>query len=297
MKFLQICTLLIIFCAGFVMAAAPDYVEQKDIVFKTVGDREIKLNLYLPDEKSAKKRSLLIWVHGGAWRRGSKDYIVDKNPLLLTSMIREGYALASVDYRLSGEASFPDPVADVHDAINFLHDNADKYNIDVDNIVLMGRSSGGHLAALVGAVSPHNPIEFYTTQPKYKVPAVVSFFGPTDILKLSDKRKGKGGGGGKRSPEAMFLGADPKQEPELAKRASPTHYINADSPAFILLHGDQDKRVPHSQSVMLKALLDQHGVDNKLFIEEGVGHSARIFDSEKYVPEVIEFVKKHLPPK
>ncbi|MEF1262656.1 alpha/beta hydrolase, partial [Vibrio harveyi] len=96
-------------------------VVDKDIVFKTVKGREIKLDLYKPKVHSEQPYPLLVWVHGGAWKRGSKDAIPTKNPLLLQSVIEKGYALASVDYRLSGEAIFPAPVQDIDDAINFLH--------------------------------------------------------------------------------------------------------------------------------------------------------------------------------
>ncbi|EIC9817064.1 alpha/beta hydrolase, partial [Vibrio alginolyticus] len=93
---------------------AGEFNVEKDILFKTVGEREIKLDLYTPSVESNTQYPLLVWVHGGAWKRGSKDAIPEKNPLLLQSVLNEGYALASVDYRLSGEAIFPQPVQDIN---------------------------------------------------------------------------------------------------------------------------------------------------------------------------------------
>lgn len=277
---------------------AKSFIEKNDIVFKTVGNKDIKLNLYFPNENINKRYPLLIWIHGGAWKRGSKDNIVKKNPLLLKSVTKEGYALASIDYRLSKEASFPKPIQDINDAINFLYDNADKYNIDAKEVVVMGRSAGGHLAEFMGATNTHKNLDIYekNKQPKYKVVSVVSFFGPSDFLDLSKKR-GKEKLKSRKSPEAMFLGKAPNEDIELAKKASPSTYITKESPPFILLHGDKDTKVPVSQSILLKKILDENGVENRLFIEKGVGHSAKIFDSEKYVLEVIEFIKKYYPKK
>lgn len=271
--------------------ASASYTLEKDIVFKQLDDKALKLDLYMPEATTDTKRPLLIWVHGGAWKRGSKDDIPLKNPLLLNSMIGEGYALAAVSYRLSGEASFPAPVSDINDAINYLHQHADRYNLAADNLIVMGRSAGGHLANLIGATNTHGDIDFYE-KPNYKVNAVVSFFGPTDLLALGNKGNRPTT---ERASVSRFLGTIPSHDPELAKQASPTSYINEESPAFIMLHGDLDKQVPLEQSIMMKTLLDEHGIDNQLYIEEGVGHSAPIFDTQKYVPSVVAFVKKHLP--
>lgn len=271
-------------------AANANYTVEKDIVFKTLEDSNLALDLYRPTTVTEKPVPLLIWVHGGAWKRGSKDAIPTKNPLLLNSFLEQGYALAAVNYRLSGDASFPAPVQDINDAVNYLYDNADKYQIKADKVVMMGRSAGGHLAGLIGAINAHENLEFIS-QPKYQVEAVVSFFGPTDLLALGNK------GSRKASPKSSvsrFLGGVPSEIPEIAKQASTTTYITKNSPPYILLHGDEDKPVPHSQSELLKEKLDRFGVANELYIEKGVGHSANIFDSPKYVPSVVKFVEKYL---
>ncbi|MDD1828505.1 alpha/beta hydrolase [Photobacterium sp. ZSDE20] len=269
------------------------YTVEKDILFKTVETREIKLDLYLPTTQANAdgKYPLLVWVHGGAWKRGTKDDIPTKNPLLLNSVLSEGYALASVDYRLSGEATFPKPVEDINDAINYLHDNASKYNLAADSLVMMGRSAGGHLAGLVGASNTYGDISFYS-KPNYQIAGVVSFFGPTDLLELGNKGNRPTS---KKSSVSRFLGDIPSEVPELATQASTTSYINSDAPPYIQFHGTLDKRVPLEQSQILKDVLDKYGIENKLFIEEGVGHSAPIFDTDKYVPHVIAFLERHYP--
>ncbi|MBF4323343.1 alpha/beta hydrolase, partial [Vibrio anguillarum] len=100
----------------------------KDIVYKTIDGQDLKLNVYFPKASSAERPPLLIWIHGGAWKRGSKEAIETDNRRLLDSVLDQGYALAAVDYRLSGQASFPQPVIDINDAINFLHQRSDEYH-------------------------------------------------------------------------------------------------------------------------------------------------------------------------
>ncbi|EGR0791802.1 alpha/beta hydrolase fold domain-containing protein [Vibrio cholerae] len=271
--------------------ANDNYMVTKDITFKTVDGRVLKLDLYKPKAERIQPYPLLIWVHGGAWKRGSKDDIPTKNPLLLSSVLQQGYALAAVNYRLSGEATFPAPVQDINDAVNFLYDNALQFHIKADKVVMMGRSAGGHLAGLMGTTNTHSNLTFYA-KPKYQVKAVVSFFGPTDLLALANKG---GKETSKQSSVSRFLGDTPSAIPQIAKQASSTSYVNERTPPFIQLHGTVDKQVPLEQSQLLKAKLDEYGINNQLWIEQNVGHSDPIFDTEKYVPKVITFINEHLP--
>ncbi|EJL6978527.1 alpha/beta hydrolase [Vibrio cholerae] len=271
--------------------ANDNYMVTKDITFKTVDGRVLKLDLYKPKAERIQPYPLLIWVHGGAWKRGSKDDIPIKNPLLLSSVLQQGYALAAVNYRLSGEATFPAPVQDINDAVNFLYDNALQFHIKADKVIMMGRSAGGHLAGLMGTTNTHSNLTFYA-KPKYQVKAVVSFFGPTDLLALANKG---GKETSKQSSVSRFLGDTPSAIPQIAKQASSTSYVNERTPPFIQLHGTVDKQVPLEQSQLLKAKLDEYGINNQLWIEQNVGHSDPIFDTEKYVPKVITFIKEHLP--
>ncbi|MGL5109416.1 MAG: prolyl oligopeptidase family serine peptidase, partial [Vibrio ordalii] len=263
----------------------------KDIVYKTIDGQDLKLNVYFPKTSSAERPPLLIWIHGGAWKRGSKEAIETDNRRLLDSVLDQGYALAAVDYRLSGQASFPQPVIDINDAINFLHQRSDEYHFDAKQVVLMGRSAGGHLAGLIGTLNAHRELGF-PFEPKYQVAAVVSFFGPMDLLALGNA---KGDKTTQNSSVSKFLGAIPAQAPELAKQASPISYVSAQTPPFLLLHGNKDKQVPIVQSIEFQKQLDQHGIENQLLIEPDVGHSAKVFDTEKYVPAVITFIQHYLP--
>lgn len=264
-----------------------------DIVYKTVSNTSLTLDLYVPN-KTIKNAPLLIWTHGGAWMRGSKEAFVRKNNRLLNTLLNEGYAVASIGYRLSANAIFPAQIQDCNDAINFLWENSTTFNINKDKFATMGRSAGGHLAALVAMSNAHNIPEFFTTpkHPKFKIRALVDFFGPADLVAMRGK-----GHDEDDAPEAKFLGGSPLKLPEIAKKASPVTYVNSKTPPTILLHGISDKIVPSSQSELLKAALDTQSITNEIYLVDDARHGDPTFDSEKYVGIVLTFLKKHFPAK
>ena len=265
----------------------------KGIVYKTVGDKALVLNLHLPETRENKRLPLLVWLHGGGWMRGSQDDFPASNPVLARSLSREGYAVASIGYRLSGEAVFPAPVQDVNDALDFLAERSADFGVLAEKVVVMGRSAGGHLATLIAMSNHHPDVDFYR-KPRYRVVAAVTFFGPVDLLlennsrELSSERMAK-------SPTARFLGGIPSDHPVLAKKASPLSYVSKNSPPVMMLHGEQDRQVPVAHSLALKRALDEHGVHNTLLTDKDGRHSDKVFDSERNVIEVVAFVKKHLP--
>ena len=256
----------------------PPHQAIKDIVYQTVGGKERKLDLYLPANASA-QTPLLVWVHGGAWMRGSKEDFPSRNSRLAAALLNEGYALASVDYRLSGEAAFPAPYDDINAAVAFL--NAHKtYPFDRNRVVMAGRSAGAHLAALSGVTGANH----------FKPKAIVGFFGVYDLILLDhEKDRGKDG-----TPEAKFLGEAPAANPKKAAQASPLAYVSAATPPVILLHGTQDTTVPPSQSSAMKAALDKAGVISELHLAQGARHSDPVFDTEEYVAKVMAFLRRHV---
>ena len=126
---------------------------QRDIEYARIGDRACTLDLYGPTEPTTQPAPTIIWIHGGAWRAGSKSDV----PVL--HWRSHGFAIASVDYRLSPEAKFPAQVHDIKAAIRFLRSRAAELNLDPDRFVIAGASAGGHLAALVGVSSGVDELE------------------------------------------------------------------------------------------------------------------------------------------
>lgn len=119
-----------------------------DISYAPISEAQ-KLDIYLPDEKK-EKYPVIIFIHGGAWMSGDKR---ENFSLPILRGLKEGYAVISINYRLSGEATFPAAIEDVKAAIRFIRANANKYNLDVEQITLFGRSSGANLATLAGVTS------------------------------------------------------------------------------------------------------------------------------------------------
>src|SRR5436190_20832673 len=123
----------------------------RDIEFARVGAQSLKLDLHI---RAAKPRSpLIVWVHGGAWRSGSRS-----NPPI-AKLVEEGYPVASVDYRLSTEAKFPAQIHDLKAAIRFLRGHGGQWSLPLQKILVAGDSAGAHLAALVGVSNGHAELE------------------------------------------------------------------------------------------------------------------------------------------
>lgn len=278
---------------------SPDFIETKlpanvryvsDVSFKTINDLELKLDLLLPTLAADDNRPVVIWIHGGAWMRGNKAHDLHRYDQLTSHLLNAGFAFISIDYRLSSQATFPAQAIDCNDALAFLYAHRDDYALDLDRVVLMGTSAGGHLASLIGTSSVPPTPKFLTNvdQPPWTIRGVVNFYGPSDLVLLQGKREGVDFEND-RSPEARLLGHSPLLRPDLARAASPTTYVNAQSPPFLIIHGDQDSRVPISQSILLNASLKVAGVKSELIVVEGVGHGDEAFDELTYVEKAVEF--------
>ncbi len=245
-----------------------------DIVYSKVGDRELLLDLCLPAKRSAPV-PVIVWIHGGGWRGGSKN-----SGSRARGMLERGYAVVDVGYRLSGEAIFPAQVEDCKAAVRWVRANASKYSFDPDRIGAWGSSAGGHLVAFLGTAG--NVKEFETeTNAQYssRVQAVCDWFGPTDFLQM-DKHSLPGSRlihDAPTSPESLLVGGPIQEEPytSLARKANPITYVTSDDPPFLIMHGDKDMSVPLHQSELLLDALKKAGVDASLYVVKGGGHGLR----------------------
>lgn len=259
----------------------------KDIVYAAAGTKKLLLDLYLPAGK--KDPYLIVWIHGGAWRSGSKE-----SPPL--GPLSAGYAMASVNYRLSEEAVFPAMIHDIKAAIRYLRGNAAKYGYRADKIIIWGASAGGHLAALVGTTNGDKFLEGSLgnyTQESSSVQAVIDYYGPANFLSILNQSTPHGLS--VRAPAlALLLGKPVEQVPELARRASPVFQVDSTDPPVLIIHGDQDIQVPVNQSLELKAAYDKHAIPAQIRFIPGAGHSDGVY-YEKEVEEMLEtFLRKTL---
>jgi len=260
---------------------------QRDIEYVPGGHERQKLDLYIPKAADPNgRRPLLVWVHGGAWLGGSKQFC----PAL--RFAHQGYAVASLNYRLSQHATFPAQIEDCKAAIRWLRANAGLYGYDPNRIGVWGASAGGHLVALLGTTGE---VKEFDVGPNLgvssRVQAVCDFFGPTDFAKMSSfwstmKHDAPD------SPEAKLIGGPIRENPDKVRKANPITYVTKDDPPFLIVHGDKDPLVPHNQSELLRDALQQAEVSVTFHTVKGGGHGG--FRDPEVDRLVGEFFQQHL---
>ncbi len=262
----------------------------RDLAFVGGGHERQKLDLYLPQEADH-PIPVIVWIYGGAWRAGSKE----ANPLLsfVVSFVNDGFAVVSVNYRLSQHATFPAQFEDVRLALEWLRANAGTFGLDVDHMAAWGNSSGGHLAALLGTTTG---VPLATnTNPSTRVQAVVDFFGPTDFLQMDEHRLPDGLiHNTPDSPESQLIGGAIQDNRDKALRANPITYVTSDDAPFLIVHGDADKLVPLHQSQLLYNALTSSGVAATFRTLEGAGHGGPAFTTDQVRQLVLDFLNAHL---
>lgn len=261
-----------------------------------------KLDIYIPNEISG-PFPVIVAVHGGAWLAGDSRG-ADIAPILEGGH-NQGYAVVSVNYRLSGEKKFPAAVNDCKAAVRFVKANAAKYNFNADKIAAWGSSSGGHLVAMLGTTGNVTTLNGDTTDNlnfTSEVQAVVDWFGPTDFSKMDDQFKASGipsllgSHSAAGSPESQFIGGAVSSNPALVQQANPITYIStmtaATAPSFMIQHGSNDNLVPYQQSTILaEALIPKIGGGKaKLEIIQGASHGSQEFSSANNIQKVFAFL-------
>jgi acetyl esterase/lipase len=248
---------------------------RKDIEFAEVDGYSLKLDLHLP--RSDARSPLIVWVHGGAWRSGSRSNM----PLPL---IAKGYAVASVDYRLSTVAKFPAQIHDIKAAIRFLRARGSEWNLPTEKIVIAGESAGGHLAALLGVSNGHAELEGTVGSDRNRssaVQGIISFFGGSNLTTILEQSTPHGLN--VRVPALdLLLGGQPKDRPEAARLASPVVHVDPNDPPLLLFHGDQDPQMPINQSHELCGAYEKLNLPVQFVVVHGAVHGgAAFYDAEQ----------------
>lgn len=260
----------------------------RDLAYVDDGDPRHRLDLYLP--KDGGVRPLIVSIHGGAFRMGSKADGVPRD------LLAEGYAVASINYRLSQQAVFPAQLEDCKAAVRWLRAHAAEHRLDPKRFAAMGSSAGGHLAALLGTTGDVTGFDVGAhLDQSSAVQAVVDYFGPTDFLRM-DAQRLPGGmvHDAADSPESQLVGGPIQEHPDRVARANPITYVSASDPPFLICHGDRDPLVPHGQSVLLEAALKAAGVPVVFHTVTGGGHGGW---KDPRVPELTrEFLARQIKP-
>jgi acetyl esterase/lipase len=253
---------------------------EKDVVYGTAGGVVLKMDIYYP-QKAEGAAPAILYVHGGAWTKGSKDPGPAINDVRMLQ--QRGYLVASIDYRLAPRYKFPAQIEDVKCAVRFLRANAAVYGIDGDRIGAMGGSAGGHLVSLLGLSGDQ---DFNTSGgnagQSVRVQAVVDMYGPSDISVVP--------GGVDRGLLMQVFGASDRGA-AVVRQASPVSYVSADDPPFLIIHGEKDPLVPVGQSELLYAALKAAGVPVELLKVKNAGHGL-VPSNGAVTPSRIEIMKK-----
>ncbi|MDP7034650.1 MAG: alpha/beta hydrolase [Planctomycetota bacterium] len=245
----------------------PEGIELREgVVFATYGKRKLKMDLLIP-EKAQKPLRFLVFVHGGGWRSGNRQSFRRQ----AYRMVSKGYGAALIEYRLSGEATFPAAIHDCKAAVRWLRAHAEELGIDSGRIAAVGGSAGGHLAAFLGTTAHLKRFEGEGGCASFssQVHAVVAFNPALDFEDFAwrcDVQKYK-------NSLIPFLGGSYLDNPKIWIDASPITHVSSRSAPFLILHGTSDPVVPYRQSVSMTEALRRAGVEVELFSAEGQGHS------------------------
>lgn len=284
--------------AAFAQAkpAPPGLRTELDVSYVAGGDEAQRLDLYLPKKPGAKPLPLVVHIHGGGWRGGSKS------PCPTLHMVARGYAVASIEYRFSQKALFPAQIQDCQAAIRWLRARSRFYGIDPDRIGVVGGSAGGHLSALVGAAGGTKafpPIGGNEDQSD-RVQAVCDYFGPTNFATVVQQAEADPNVknifefNSPSDPYSSLIGVRLDADKSKTDAVSPVHFISKDDPPVLILHGTHDTLVPYAQSEEYAEALRKAGVPVWLQKLPGSGHGGLAFAKPQVVQLVQNFFDKHL---
>jgi acetyl esterase/lipase len=247
-----------------------DYDIFPNVTYARASNIELKLDLYLPKNRTNPTPTLILF-HGGGWVDGQKE----RNVLFLLPYLAMGWSAINVEYRNGHQAPAPAAVEDTRCALRWITYHAREYSLDSSKFVLTGTSAGGHLALITGMLPPKNVFDRQcvvdggdrwntANVPEPKVAAIVNWFGIGDVADIVEGPNAKN-----YAREWFGSMSNPQQ---LAQQLSPVNYVRAGLPPIITIHGENDDIAPYSHAVRLHAMLDKAGVPNKLVTIKGRKH-------------------------
>lgn len=275
---------------GAAEKSAAQFKKIPDLEFARVDGQSLLLDLYLPE--GIKNPPLVVWIHGGGWRAGSRKR------LHLQGLANHGYAMASISYRFTEKAIFPAQIHDCKAAIRWLRANAKRLGYNADWIAVAGSSAGGHLALLIGVSGDVKDLEGKVgghPGQSSRVQAIIDYFGPSDFV-LRGKTQPERAYTEKSGSFALLGGKlNGKVIPELEVQASPAQYVSTDDPPLLVFQGAKDKTVLPDQSERIVELYQRAKLPAKLVLLEKAGHGGRQFYSGEHLNTALKFLGQHRP--
>ncbi len=219
------------------------------------GFRPLELDLVLPPARRGPS-PVVVFFHGGGWRFGDRRSVGPsyRTADVFARFVTAGIAVASVDYRLSGEARWPAQLHDARAAVAWLRRRGPEMGLDAERVVAWGESAGGHLASMLGLTGP--PV----VEGPVGLTAVVAWYAPSDLVGLPADAHTDAARDDTR--EALLLGSSIAADPEAAAQAGPLTHVSGSAPPFLLLHGRADRFVPVAQSERLHHALETAGASS-----------------------------------
>ncbi|WP_269523129.1 alpha/beta hydrolase [Coraliomargarita parva] len=272
-----------------------------DVVYKQVGEKSLKMILFLPDREVEGPMPVMLYTHGGGWGGGSKYKIF--GPVFLSSLrqiLDQGIACAAIDYRLTrkGQSNAIDCVVDCKDAARFLIKHADTYNLDTNRMGVWGGSAGGHLALMTGLAANDlfpGDSDLISYDPKFR--CILAYYPATTFLNPELLVGSNFENPGRMVP---MIGGLAKDFPERAKLLSPTEHLRADSPPTLLLHGDEDQILPIGLSQYYMECAEAIGADAELITvhqaRHGFSGANRSPSMEAINRMAADYILRHLKP-
>lgn len=268
----------------FAQAALSEVESHLDLKFAEIGGKPLLLDLHLP--KGLDKPPLVMFIHGGSWRAGSRKRCK------LDWVVSHGFAVASIDYRFSQQALFPAQIHDCKGALRWLRAHAGEYGYDASNVIVAGSSAGGHLAALMGTSGGVAELEGTTggnLEQSSRVQGVMDYYGPTDFVLRSKTHPAK-----TETPDGsvfQLLGGKVSENLDAARAASPITYVTKDDPPLLILHGANDTTVKMDQTEVFRDRYQAEGLEVNLYIEPNGKHGwSPVSDLEK--AQVLESLRR-----
>ncbi|MDB4786342.1 alpha/beta hydrolase [Planctomycetaceae bacterium] len=257
-----------------------------EVVYKSIGGRDLKLDLYYPTAKRSEKCPVIVFTHGGGWAAGNRYKAASGSfAIVFEQLIKEGFAVAPVTYRLAKKernVAMRDCVIDCKDAVRYLAKNSEALGIDPMRVCVMGDSAGGHIAQMLLLASP----ELLQGDPSlaevsYRMVAGVSWYGPCDFEK-TDLFNHNDSANFKDRFASRILGSDSGPKDKLARyrEVSPINYLSKDSPLLLMIQGDKDTTIPVKHAHYMQQKANDVEAPVEIMIVKNAGHNWRKVDAE-----------------
>lgn len=265
-------------------------IDYTDLEYKNTNGKSLRLDMYGPEKILSKGSPVIIYVHGGGWAYGTKD-IPEELKLTLKPFREEGYTIISVEYELMiNEEIFDKQVSDIKDVIRWVYKNKDIYDFDVDNIGIIGASSGAHLSMMAAYSEDEEFIDSYELKDyPSKVKYIIDIFGPTDLSTLEENAENF-------EVDKIILNSNRNKE-EIINQFSPINYIDKRETNTLIIHSKSDNLVPYINAEKLYYKLKENKSKVEILTLNEASHDFSNINNEEFFEiglKILKYIAKNM---